>query len=311
MTFASTQVRASAAFRAAIGAAFLALVVPLAGTPAHAAFPGSNGPMLFEHAGDIYVRTQNGTTTNLTGNLSTPVYNPAITPDNAWIAFDDGTFMYTMRRNGTGRRKLIPTNAQLGICVGAVAPAWSPSGARIAFTCQRAFNNNGGSDIYTMKRDGSGYLEIGTTGGADMAAWSPNGRKIAWTDNGRIYMALARGGGEQMVHGDPPSPNGPGGSWQYIDWAPDGQHLIAENLIIGLYTVPAAANSEGQEEFILEDGSATQPVYAPNGARILFSDVQSPDSDFDLYSVRLDGTGRRKVTNMSGGERTPEWAPAP
>jgi len=56
-------------------------------------------------------------------------------------------------------------------------PAWSPDGAKIAFSSDRA----GTSDLYLMNPDGSGVARIVTATGAALApAWAPDSRRIAF-----------------------------------------------------------------------------------------------------------------------------------
>jgi Tol biopolymer transport system component len=70
---------------------------------------------------------------------------------------------------------------------GAVDPAWSPDGKRIAYTRRTA---NRSSDIWVMNADGSGNrpLSAYTTDREVDPTWSPNG---AW-------IAYARGPWEQQ-----------------------------------------------------------------------------------------------------------------
>ena len=64
---------------------------------------------------------------------------------------------------------------------GAYDPAWSPDGARIAYTQRQA----GGHDVWIMGADGSGAVPVTTTGHARSPCWSPAGDAVAYlTDDG-------------------------------------------------------------------------------------------------------------------------------
>jgi len=59
-------------------------------------------------------------------------------------------------------------------------PAWSPDGARIAFSSDR----NGNHDIYVMSADGSGVTRVTTNPTLDRyPAWSPDGSRLAFSSS--------------------------------------------------------------------------------------------------------------------------------
>jgi len=61
------------------------------------------------------------------------------------------------------------------------APAWSPDGARIAFTSTRT----GGGDLYLKAASGAGSEELLAHSGNQKSVtdWSPDGRYVAYTEN--------------------------------------------------------------------------------------------------------------------------------
>ncbi len=62
---------------------------------------------------------------------------------------------------------------------GDVEPAFSPDGAKIAFTSHRSWNDN--TEIYVMNADGSNQIRLTSNAGHDFQpAWSPDGTKIAY-----------------------------------------------------------------------------------------------------------------------------------
>lgn len=74
------------------------------------------------------------------------------------------------------------------------APAWSPSGTRIAFMS----NRTGNSDTYAMGADGSDPVNVTNHAAEDgFPSWSPDGRRIAFTSNRdgntEIYVMNADG----------------------------------------------------------------------------------------------------------------------
>ena len=83
-------------------------------------------------------------------------------------------------------------------------PAWSPDGARIAFT----YNRDWSQDIYVMNADGSGQILFTRNSffGDEYPAWSPDGARIAFTynldRNQEIYVMTAdpRHAGKKGFH---------------------------------------------------------------------------------------------------------------
>lgn len=56
-----------------------------------------------------------------------------------------------------------------------------------------------------------------------------------------------------------------------------------------------------------EDGVTTPAVDEPEAGAIVFSSQR--DGDFDIYGMRLDGSGRVRLTNDPGDEGGPRWSP--
>jgi TolB protein len=48
----------------------------------------------------------------------------------------------------------------------------------------------------------------------------------------------------------------------------------------------------------------SDPAWSPDGKRIAFSEGKG-----DIYTIKLDGTGLRQLTDDKGGEREPTWSP--
>ena len=63
------------------------------------------------------------------------------------------------------------------------APAWSPSGDRIAFVTK--------SNLWVANADGTHRGEL--VPDADEPAWSPNGRRLAFTRKGQVYTVRLDG----------------------------------------------------------------------------------------------------------------------
>src|SRR5205823_1554639 len=124
----------------------------------------------------------------------------------------DGTFPHRLTK--------VTMGAPLSKGVGAVSPAWSPDGTKIAYalTTDGPFHNQ----IYVMKADGSGQTGLtNLPSGAKEPAWSPNGEFIAFsTDRGddqdKIYIIKTDGTSLHRITTRPAC---------CPTWSPDGKKI--------------------------------------------------------------------------------------
>ena len=155
-----------------LAAVLVGIAVLRVGTkPAGAAFPGSNGQIVFHSAdsiavGDpstsdteIFSMNPNGTgLAQLTVNAEQD-FNPAWSPNGLEIAFEhrDGSGddeIFKMAANGTEQNPLTENTAN------DLNPAWSPDGTQIAFHSDR----DGNGEIYTMNANSSAQTRRTITG---------------------------------------------------------------------------------------------------------------------------------------------------
>ena len=154
---------------------------------------------------------------------SNPANPPSPVPPNGPIS---GLLAFTSTREGAPhiylaspdgteiRRLTTATQSEL-------TPAWSPDGARLAFT-----GDDG--NTYVINRDGSNMIRIPTGGG--WPSWSPDGRRLLIaTENGlRIVAADGSGQNETEIELDlnrlTGVSEGVGGPWE-PSWSPDGSRI--------------------------------------------------------------------------------------
>jgi TolB protein len=298
----------AAALAIAIAASILVLLA--ATQPVKAAFPGTNGKIVFasnRHGGwEIYTISPAGK--NLKRLTDNPAKNvtPSWSADGKRIAFSSGgkAFasydIFVMNANGSGKtlvtneRKIPGTEKR-----GDYAPSFSPNGQRIAFLRR--------PNIYTIRTDGSNLTQL-TSGGDALTvlsdpAWSPDGSKIIYAVSDRydiegyLNTISPDGSNKSTFYHDPSVfPNSP-------DWSPDGSRVVfSDREIYG--TVG------GTEETRLTTNQADDrdPAYSPGGGKIVYSSDR--DGDYDLYIKNADGTGNpQRLTNAPGDDSTPSWQP--
>jgi Tol biopolymer transport system component len=282
------RTRKDLAFGLVLVAALVAVMLLLVATkPAGAAFPGSNGQIVFHSAdslavGDpstsdteIFSMNSNGTgLAQLTVNAEQD-FNPAWSPNGLEIAFehrdasgDDEIFK--MAANGTNQRRLTDN------VVSDNGPAWSPSGKKIVFVSDRNSDPDIRDDIYVMNavdnnNDGNGdnLKRLTRNPENDLApAWSPNGKKIAFTsfrtNNYEIYTMkpVSEGKTNRPVN-------------------------LSRNL--------SAHDSD--------------PNWSPNGTKIAFLSRRGVSSDFEIYSMAANGTEQNPLTENTANDLNPAWSP--
>ena len=126
------------------------------------------------------------------------------------------------------------------------APAWSPSGDRIAFVSR--------GNLWVADADGSHRNELLEE--ADQPSWSPNGRRIAFVRDGRVWTVRADGLDERrLARGAHPS------------WSPDGERIAfdRDGEVITVRWYGGAAKHAG---------TGTDPAYAYDGRLAVVQDGQ-------------------------------------
>jgi TolB protein len=200
----------------AVAGATAGMVVPPA--VAQAATPALPSLVAYVRSGDIFV-SKGAAETRLTtgGGYSRPRWSP----DGKQIAFLQGGRLWTMRADGSGRRRLTTRPA--------AGPSWAPDSKSIAFA---SLSCTGGPGVYRISTAAGAQPEVifpsdcrgealpaepaittGEAGGLsdrlrtdDAVAWSPDGSKVAFRggDCESVYDAcLSVGtvatGGEKTV----------------------------------------------------------------------------------------------------------------
>ena len=185
--------------------------------------------------------------------------------------------------------------------------------------------------LFVMRADGSHVRQLTQfrdfSGTEDhMPAWSPDGRRIVFMRwNGvaqpfnasAIWMMPASGGRPHLVRRIPL--RFPGGGT--TDWSPDGRRILFTTYCYyrgcggpvrggQLFTMNPRGGDVRQITHVF--GNAYQPSWSPDGRFIVFTRNFRADGVSDIYLVRSDGTGLRRLTRAARPELFadyPDWGP--
>jgi len=177
-------------------------------------------------------------------------------------------------------------------------PGWSPTGKQLAF---ERFNDPGTH----LKPAGKRAVFVVDTDGKPLRRLQP------WSVVARLGKGLRRITAWNPSSGDFP------------DWSPDGERILFRTMPGGediqhsrgnLFTVrPNGTGIQQVTHFsshtrILQNGS-----YSRDGGSIVFATnavaTNRPRGKPDLYVMRADGTGMRRLTHSPNWEDSPDWGP--
>ncbi len=189
-------------------------------------------------------------------------------------------------------------------------PTWVPDGSRITYIASSGEPDNS-FHAYTMTLDGkkaSQLLSTLTLSGVGVLYWAPDGRQVvfAYSDvKGYYQLFLANPDGsdlrqltyEEENHG-------------LYGFSPDGQWI--------LYTLETETGASFNNIYRIQiDGldkvAVTQSTkgiksnlaWAPGGDWIAFTSKM--EGNYDVYLIRVDGTGLTKITHSNADEFAPAW----
>jgi TolB protein len=167
-----------------------------------------------------------------------------------------------------------------GLAGDPVVPVYLPLVASHYPRGRLAFTNNwtGSENIYLIDTNGAATQRI-TVDAADdhHPTWSPDGTRIAYAT-------------DRLSSGGPARPGGIEGSTTY--------HVYVMNSdSSGLYQLTHEPEGSG-------DG---MPDWSPDGSRIAF--VSSATGTYQIYTIRLDGSDRKRVTYNNNFDHDPAWSP--
>jgi Tol biopolymer transport system component len=291
--------------------------------PAQGTFPGPNGRIAFAdfNTGQLYSINPDGTGLRQLTHLPAGAFagHPDWSPDGRKIALfidlSGQPRLYVMDRDGSHRHLVfsdLPGYLNL-------APQYTPGGGRLIFS--RCLPDFAACAIYSVRVDGT-HLRALTRFQPSLdvvdfgPSVSPDGRRIAFTRfnaggiQAQVYVMAADGSGAHPI--TPPALEG-----FPPEWTPDGRHILVSSNCCRLGSAIYQVNPDGSglkrlthPQFPHNDNG---PSPSPQGNRIVFSsDRPYPDICCnDLFTMRADGSGLRRIETGLVGVVDADWGPAP
>jgi Tol biopolymer transport system component len=237
---------------------------------------------------------------------------------------EESSQIFSVARPGAKARKLTSGGSGYN-------PDYSPDGERIVF--ERRFGGMSPDAIFTMGADGSSPATVRTTCVADPClgdsspAWSPDGNELVFerafgpivkdTAAGLDLVTASADGSNEQVILHFRSLEAQGQEPHDAQWSPDGRRIAVNILNI------KAKPRNGSAIYVLDaDGSnfrritprrlnAGSPDWSPDGKRIVFNSSYEGQAAVEIYTVRPNGSGlkrlRKEPKNSFSFE--PVWSP--
>jgi Tol biopolymer transport system component len=204
--------------------------------------------------------------------------------------------LYTMRPDGSDRRKLTKTGSQ---DTSSYSPDYSPDGTMIAF---HAPSDSGDYAIWTVNADGSGLRQVTHDPGHTelWPNWSPDGSKLLFSRTDRygyvqIVVINADGSGDMKI-----LTTGRNDGFMPM-WTPDGAQIVFGSARKGQTSAVWIMNADGSNPRQLTATAMMASPWdiSPDGTRIVITDNQNtaflPTS---IYLIDLDGSNLTPLTHQ-------------
>ncbi|HMD36501.1 MAG TPA: hypothetical protein VKH42_16100, partial [Vicinamibacterales bacterium] len=215
-------------------------------------------------------------------------------------------------------------NSKYELTLTGILPAFAPSGDRFAYTTRPAAPSVLGASLAIAKTgvDKADIIYKDDKRNVLAPQWSPNGDRIIFGVgvfnlffNGFNGLLLKPGdrteGGAQIAvinkdgSGFREVTSGPNNS-AFPSFAPDGKRFVYRSFgpdgeglrIMNLETGQVATLTSGYDNF---------PLWSPRGDLIMFSRLA--DGDYEIWTIKPDGTGAKQLTHSHGSDAHQAWSP--
>jgi Tol biopolymer transport system component len=193
-----------------------------------------------------------------------------------------------------------------------VFPSYSAAGNKLVVNDQKAASLRNGVVLLAADGSRSSTLFGDPDRNALAPAFSPQGDRIAF-GVGRFFQAVGGAAAADIAvmladGSDLRVLTDGSGNFGFPSWSPDGNQVVYRAAssernglsIVDIATRRVTALMEGKTH-------VNFPKWSPRGDRIAFTaDI---DGDYEIYTIRPDGTDLRRVTRMPGNDAHNAWSP--
>lgn len=257
---------------------------------------------------------EGGEVNNQSSSADSLVYDTA----PRWSKSGNQILFYTYRHDSEGAElyTIEPVSKKLKRITNTYYNEWwsdfSVIDERIFFSSDKGKSSRfGGSEIFSMKADGSDVKQLTMTTDTTLFLIdpdvSPNGAKVAYCydcigkeTNSEIYIMNTDGSDPINLTNHPSNDRNP-------SWSPNGEKLLFSSDRSGNYELYVLDIASGELTQITESSSnATQGDWSINDEVVFVSDE---DGDKEIIIMKLDGSNRKQLTNNTAQDVLPAWSP--